>query len=89
MSYTPIDSTQDKVLAVVLLLAMLAFFGMAMYHISHFALAVVTHVEEARATAECLKWEDQAKMLPNFYLTEAEQAQCDYYNIQVFNEEAR
>lgn len=38
---------------------------------------------------ECLKWAQMAKERPDFYLTDAEQAQCDHYNIEVFGEEKK
>ncbi len=32
---------------------------------------------------ECLKWQEQAEMYSNFYLTEWQKAQCDYHEIEI------
>jgi len=43
---------------------------------------IVTGAEERRATTECLKWKSEAKEYPYFYITKAEKAQCDTYEIE-------
>ena len=32
---------------------------------------------------ECLKWQEQAEIYPNFYLTEWQKMQCDYHEITI------
>ena len=33
---------------------------------------------------ECLRWQEEAKVYPNFYLTDWQKQQCEHHNIPVF-----
>jgi len=41
------------------------------------------YAEAKRATAECQEWQDQARVFKNYYLTDWQKEQCDYYNIKI------
>jgi len=41
------------------------------------------YAEAKRATTECQEWKDQARVFKNYYLTDWQKAQCDYYNIKI------
>ena len=33
--------------------------------------------------SECLKWQDQAKQLPGYYITSWQKGQCDFHHITI------
>jgi len=57
-------------------------FGVIAIALIAIATWAVLGTEERRATAECLKWKSEAKEYPYFYITKAEKAQCDTYEIE-------
>jgi hypothetical protein len=42
---------------------------------------VVGHNKQAKA--ECLKWQEQAEIYPDFFLADWQKAQCDYHGILI------
>jgi hypothetical protein len=46
-------------------------------------LPVINEGLKRNEKAECYRWQEQAKTIKGFYLSPAEQAQCDHFNIKV------
>ena len=80
----PIDNNWDRLVAGLLLLFCLVTFALAALHIGRFVWTAIEYTEDNRAIAECYKWAEHAHSTPAFYLTDAQQAQCDYHNIDIW-----
>lgn len=57
-----------------------------LFSILYLLFSLVLAAEDRRAMAECYQWQHIANTTPAFYLTDAEQAQCDYHHIDVWNQ---
>tara|TARA_B100000508_G_scaffold125777_1_gene109944 strand:+ start:1235 stop:1435 length:201 start_codon:yes stop_codon:yes gene_type:complete len=43
----------------------------------------VPYLMDRAERADCYKWQEQAQVYPSFYLTDWQEAQCDYHQISV------
>ena len=71
-------------LAVMTVLVLMALFTGAAYFGGKLAIAVFLEAEERRAIAECMKWEAESRVRPEYVLVEWQQAQCQHYGIEIY-----
>lgn len=77
------DTWVDRVIAGLILIAMIALALGAFYYGGKLVVEGILFAEERRATAECEKWADEAKVFEEYFIVGWQKEQCDTYGIEI------
>lgn len=73
----------DRIMMVGVFIVMIALAGAALWYGGKALVAGIAFAEDRRATAECEKWADEAKVYPGYFLVRWQKMQCDTYGVAV------
>lgn len=77
------DTPLDRIIAIGVFLILVACILLGFWYGRKTLIAGISYAEERRATAECEKWADEAKVYPGYFLVEWQKMQCDTYGVSV------
>ena len=77
------EIAKEWILCGCLLACMLLLGAFALREGARAVVSGLDYVETRRATAECEKWADEAKVYPQYFLVKWQKMQCDTYGIAV------
>jgi len=77
------DTWVDRVIALAIMATMIGLVLASVYYGGKLVVEGILFAEERRATAECEKWADEAKVFEGYFLVGWQKEQCDTYGIEV------
>lgn len=77
------DTPLDRIIAAGVFLCMIALIMGAVFYAGKLTLAGISYAEAKRATAECEKWADEAKVFPAYFIVGWQKSQCDTYGVAI------
>lgn len=77
------DTPRDRWIALGILLAVCALILAAVFYGGRAALQGLLLWEENRATGECMKWQEDARVYPAYFLAPWQAEQCATYGIAI------
>lgn len=77
------DTLADRLIAAGVFVAIVALGMATLWYGGKTLVAGIAYAETNRATAECEKWSDEARVYPGYFLVGWQKEQCDFYGISI------